>query len=271
MQADKVCSKCKVLKPASAFGIRRDRPNDQLRPRCIECERAHSALYREKNREKVNAAAARRREEKPDAVREASARYLANNKDLVRAQEKKRRAENREALLQRARELYAENRDHVLARKAEWRKENAEQARRAQNTLRRGNPKYMELNRKQCKKRRSTSKGKLENAVRSRIYKEIVVGSKKGWKTFDLLGYDALDLRNHIEKQFQPGMSWENYGYSGWHVDHIIPLASFKYTTPDCQDFKIAWGLSNLQPLWANDNFAKGSKMPANHVSMGAL
>lgn len=107
---------------------------------------------------------------------------------------------------------------------------------------------------------RSTPKGKIEDSVRRGIRKCISPNSKNSRRTFDLLGYTSEDLRAHLEGQFRDGMSWENYGIRGWHIDHIRPLASFCYETPDDPEFKKAWALSNLQPLWAVDNWRKHAK-----------
>lgn len=65
----------------------------------------------------------------------------------------------------------------------------------------------------------------------------------------------------HLERQFLPGMTWENHGRFGWHIDHIIPLSAFNFETPDHIDFKRAWALSNLQPLWWQDNLKKRAKI----------
>ncbi|MNL66254.1 hypothetical protein D3C87_1906890 [compost metagenome] len=54
-------------------------------------------------------------------------------------------------------------------------------------------------------------------------------------------------------------MTWSNYG--DWHIDHKFPLATHSYETPDCEGFKSAWALSNLQPLWAEDNRKKHAKL----------
>lgn len=81
----------------------------------------------------------------------------------------------------------------------------------------------------------------------------------KGGKPWEkLVGYSAADLRDHIERQFLPGMSWANA--SDWHIDHIVPLTAFKYEASDDPEFRAAWALSNLRPLWASDNVRKQAK-----------
>ena len=72
-----------------------------------------------------------------------------------------------------------------------------------------------------------------------------------------MLGYTKEDLRDHIEKKFKDGMSWENRGK--WHIDHIVPIKHFLDNGID--DPKIINSLSNLQPLWAEENLAKSSKV----------
>lgn len=83
--------------------------------------------------------------------------------------------------------------------------------------------------------------------------------SKGGRHWEDLVGYTTQDLKTHLESLFTEGMSWENQGE--WHIDHIIPQNSFNFTSTDDPEFKKCWALSNLQPLWAKDNYIKGSKI----------
>lgn len=78
-------------------------------------------------------------------------------------------------------------------------------------------------------------------------------------KTFTLIGCSPVELRAHLEGQFKPGMSWENYG--AWHVDHRRPLASFDLTDPEQR--RQACHYTNLQPLWAADNLSKGCRLAA--------
>jgi len=65
------------------------------------------------------------------------------------------------------------------------------------------------------------------------------------------------ELMAYLEALFTPGMTWDNRGLYGWHIDHIKPLASFDLT--DREQFLQACHYTNLQPLWWQDNLKKGS------------
>ena len=81
-----------------------------------------------------------------------------------------------------------------------------------------------------------------------------------GWQA--IVGYSIVDLKEHLEKQFQPGMSWENYGE--WHIDHIIPKSAFDVEHYCDTEFLKCWALDNLQPLWAKDNVKKSNSLVWN-------
>jgi hypothetical protein len=78
----------------------------------------------------------------------------------------------------------------------------------------------------------------------------------KSRRSPELLGCTIPQLIEHVEAQFKPGMTWDNWARDGWHLDHIRPLASFDLTDPEQQ--KQAFHFSNLQPLWASENLSKG-------------
>lgn len=112
---------------------------------------------------------------------------------------------------------------------------------------------------RQTARRQSDPRFRLRNVV------SVVIGAslkKRGgrksasWEA--LVGYSASELRRHIERQFTRGMSWENYGE--WHIDHIVPVAAFKWQSSDDPEFRACWALSNLRPLWAIENKRKSSK-----------
>lgn len=82
-------------------------------------------------------------------------------------------------------------------------------------------------------------------------------GGKHGRRWEGLVGYTLEQLCAHLEKQFLPGMGWHNMGE--WHIDHIVPKSGYNYQSTDDPDFKRAWALENLQPLWAEDNLKKSA------------
>ena len=98
---------------------------------------------------------------------------------------------------------------------------------------------------------------RIKCVLRSRI-KAALKGNFKISSAVRDLGCSIEDLKKHIESKFQPEMTWENWGQNGWHLDHIKPLCSFNLT--NIEEFKIACHYTNLQPLWARDNIAKGGK-----------
>jgi hypothetical protein len=79
---------------------------------------------------------------------------------------------------------------------------------------------------------------------------------RKNETTIQSLGCSGKFFANYIEKQFKPGMTWENYGE--WHIDHIRPWASINMNNPE--EVKQCRHYTNLQPLWAEDNLSKGDK-----------
>ena len=83
-------------------------------------------------------------------------------------------------------------------------------------------------------------------------------GLDKASSTMNLIGCSIEQLKNHLESQFKPDMSWDNYGFYGWHIDHKIPCASFDLTDPVQQ--AICFNYKNLQPLWATENISKGKR-----------
>jgi len=94
---------------------------------------------------------------------------------------------------------------------------------------------------------------------------------KSGKSTFKYLPYSKKDLKEHLERQFEPWMTWDNYGiYDSnvwndddpntwtWNIDHVIPHSEFKYASMEDNEFKQCWALSNLRPLSAKQNWLEG-------------
>lgn len=75
--------------------------------------------------------------------------------------------------------------------------------------------------------------------------------------TVKYLGCSLEFFKNYLESKFKEGMTWNNYGLYGWHIDHIIPLCHAK-TEDELYELS---HYTNLQPLWASENLSKNGKL----------
>ena len=96
----------------------------------------------------------------------------------------------------------------------------------------------------------------VSSRLRSRLSVSLRMGGIiKSLKTFELCGCNQKELVAYIESKFTEGMSWENHGLKGWHIDHIIPCCDFDLNNPIEQ--AKCFHFTNMQPLWWHDNLKK--------------
>lgn len=134
-------------------------------------------------------------------------------------------------------EWYQKNKDKFIEYKRKWREANKDRE-----------------NQKKRDRYNNDINFKLVNILRARLNSAIRNTQKTGSAVNDL-GCSIEELKKHLESKFEPWMSWDNHGE--WHIDHIIPLASFDLSNPD--ELKKACHYTNLQPLKASDNMSKNS------------
>lgn len=156
-------------------------------------------------------------------------------------------------------EYSQKNKEKENIRKTKWRLKNPEKIKKSKH-------KYYSTNKVTENKRNtnySNNKKKIDPLfkiscnLRTRIYNYIKSKKiKKTNTTYDLIGCSPSFLKEHLEKQFSDGMSWEIMGRY-IHIDHIIPLSSAKTE----EDFFKLCHYTNLQPLWAVENLRKGKKI----------
>jgi hypothetical protein len=90
--------------------------------------------------------------------------------------------------------------------------------------------------------------------VRTRVRSALKVsGTRKTERTHRLFGCTVQQLCDHLQGQFKPGMSWDNYGQ--WEIDHVKPCRLFNHRFPSQQ--RACFHYSNLQPLWKSENRSK--------------
>lgn len=139
--------------------------------------------------------------------------------------------------------------------------------------------KYYAKNNRSLINANKKSRRKLDPAYRLRHYisgriRKILKqsGFKKNDSCIKYLDYSFQQLREHIEKQFELWMTWDNHGNYNpitwddnnfntwtWQIDHIIPQSNLLYTSMQDDNFKKCWALSNLRPLSAKINNLDGT------------
>lgn len=97
----------------------------------------------------------------------------------------------------------------------------------------------------------------VSKMVRLYLKKQNKIKKSSVWKALD---YTPQQLKEHLEKQFDSNMSWDNYG-TYWHIEHIIPQSKLIYENYNDENFKKCWTLENLRPLEAIENIKKGNKI----------
>lgn len=210
--------------------------------------------------------------EKVANEKEKLAKYVVENAERIRMKQAEKYRKNAEYYKAKAKEYYAENQERMLEINRQYRKENAEHLKQKANEYRSENrdksrawnKKYRDANKEKIndklrERRRNDPFLRLRDAIRGSI--RAYLGSKKTRRgsTFEIVGCTPDFLRGHLEKQFKPGMTWENYG-SHWHVDHRIPLASGN----SADEIKGLSHWTNLQPLEAIENIIKSDKIPVD-------
>lgn len=139
------------------------------------------------------------------------------------------------------------NREHLNTYHQKWREKNID--------------KHREYKRKYEKHRKDTDPlYKLISNFRTAIYQVLKESNvEKNGHYFDVLKYSPEELISHLEKQFTDGMTWDNYGI--WHLDHSLPITSFDIKEIGDEEFMKCWSLSNLQPMWGEENIRKSNKI----------
>lgn len=170
-----------------------------------------------------------------------SAEYKSKNLEKVRELNREYSRRNKKKREEYAVDYYLLNRDKILTKQKEYwsKQENKE--------------------RKALRKREQWQRDenlKISSNCRGRIYRALK-GQRKSKSTEKLVGCSFSELKIYLENKFLNGMTWNNYGE--WHIDHILPCASFDLSKKEEQEK--CFHYTNLQPLWGVDNLIKSSKI----------
>ena len=252
----KICTKCGKIKPANAeaFAVRKG-SSDGLASWCRPCCRVANQRWRQKpgvtERQRLFDIKRRQRPEYKEASNARSKKRHADPVKRARKRELARKTEPKRMLARK---------DKFNEWRREHRKNNPAYYAAMDKKRVRSIDKVREYQRKTKAKRRSTVEGKINHRISSAILQCLKSASrgKQGRRWECLVGYSIDDLKSHLERQFVKGMNWENMG--GWHIDHIVPLSRFRFIGPDDPEFRAAWAMANLRPLWAAENIKKHAR-----------
>lgn len=228
----KICSKCKRELPIEQFGIDKH-TLDGLNCRCKDCSRKSSQEFYQTERGKLIHRNSQKRYSNTEKGKITNKKYYSKYRQTEKGKEKIREDVKRFRQTEKGKILYKKSRER-------WRKLHLTEYRREkyQNNI--------------DFKIRTLLRGRLQYALKN---------NQKSAHTLELLGCSLDELKVHLEQQFEPGMTWENYG-TEWHIDHIVPCSYFDLTKEENQ--RICFNYRNLQPLWARDNYKKSDEVPDN-------
>lgn len=182
-----------------------------------------------------------------------------STKDGYHNQCKNCHKEYRSLNIKRIKEYAKNNKEKQIEYQKKWWIENREKYKEFYKNYRQNNKEYLnKYHRKYQKERKKTDPiFKFRYNIRCLIsssFKRGVNQFRKDAKTEIILGCTIEEFKKYIESKFTKGMNFKNHGE--WHLDHIKPikLATTKEEVIELNHY------TNFQPLWASDNFKKGSK-----------
>jgi hypothetical protein len=223
----KRCKKCKAEKQIEMF-YRQKAGIFGVTSVCKECSKIYSKKYYLENKERL---ATLGRE------------WHKSNKESVSKRHKKNRLENLEAYKATSKKYYSNNKKAHRQYCKKWAERNPD--------------KIKEYAAKKNKNLNTRIGNTLRSRVRDAVRRSYYIS---GASIYEIIGCNTKTLKIHLESQFKDGMTWDNYGMYGWHIDHIKPCAAFDLT--DIEEQKKCFHYSNMQPLWADENIKKGAKYP---------
>jgi hypothetical protein len=239
----RTCTKCGETKNLLDFYKNTNGGKDGLSSHCKMCINIKRSEYNHLNKEKIND---KRRIYQKLHSKEIYDRFKIkkNSNEVI----KKIIVENHKVAVKKYREL------HI-------------QEIKERDKIKRQTLDYKIKRRNYDKKLRTTNHAYRLNKNFQRNILLSLKSNKEGKRWESLVGYTIKDLVSHLEQKFTEGMTWENYGLFGWHIDHIKPISWFKISYYSDEAFRECWSLKNLQPMWCNENDSKGNRYCGNYRS----
>jgi len=273
----KYCKGCDTTKALTEF-YKNSRHRDGLASRCKVCRSARNKKwYQNKNVEEIIADASKWQQNNTEKYCKGCNQTKAltefsksgGRRDGLQTRckvcRKNTRQNYRKKENARARKHYQNNPEKRRASKRKYRKNNREKERASQRKRNKRPETKKRVNARRRERRKTDPPFRILCNLRCRLW-HALKGKNKSARTMKLVGCSIPHLMDHLEKQFLPGMTWENYG-PVWHVDHMMPCDSFDLSDPEQQ--RRSFHYTNLQPLWGPENMSKGDTILYNRVWNG--
>lgn len=181
-------------------------------------------------------------------------------KDINLFSKNKTRKDNHTNICKECHKIYRKtydikNREKISKKQKEWNLKNYQKMVEYRKKYQQNNKLIIETKRRI--RRKTNINYRLKCQLRTRLNSALKGNFKSGSSVNDL-GCSIQFLKSYLESKFQQGMTWENYGRYGWHIDHVIPLSKFNLN--EREQLLKAVHYTNLQPMWWNMNLAKSNK-----------
>lgn len=252
----KKCTTCEIFKDINDFYIDK-RTKDGHLTQCKDCIKEKRMVYKSKNQEKIKEINKKYYNKHKERLNKQHNEYIENNKETLseKAKERYRKGDNKEKQKDYNRKYYLENKENILKNGKEYYNNHKEES-------------YIRKKKWSLKNKvkiQNNYKNRLQNDLLFRIKEKVrhniknsikSKGFKKNSTTAKILGCTYIEFKEHIEKQFEPWMNWDNHGiyngeyYIGWDLDHIIPISS---ATSEEEIYTLNH-YTNFQPLCSKIN-----------------
>lgn len=279
MKWTKSCKNCLMEKPINEFSTQKSRGKEYVNNVCIVCTKQQQKEYRENNKE-----AKRQRDKEyyervkstPDFI-EKGLLYRHSKKERKKVYDRVYRKTHQDQI----RQYCNDNRDAIAQMRHDYHLRHKEDRSKYNKT-------WVSSNRKKKRKYNTAyilrrMKRDISFRLRQNFSKAInkhlksLGSSKNGNSILQFLSYSIFELKDYLEQQFEPWMSWNNWGKYNvqtwddndqttwtWQIDHIIPQSKFPYSSMEDDTFKQCWSLDNLRPYSSKQNLLDGARIEAN-------
>ena len=267
LRMEKTCTKCGETKLLSEY----HKQKAGKYGRCTKCKVCKKA-YNQTEKRKACRKAYRESEAgkaKIKAYRESEA---GKAKKKAYDQSEKRKAYNQSEARKAKKKAYQKAYNQSEKNKAYQKAYRESEKRKAYQ-------KAYEQSEKRKEKRKSYRKNRYHNDPVYKLHNILssgfgnwIKGHTKTCRTEQYVGCTYKELLDHLESQFEEGMTWVNHGRGDnkWHIDHFKAQSRFDPTIEE--EAFMCWHYTNLQPMWAEINIKYSNKQKPgdeNRIWMG--